>query len=105
VNQDGTNREEILDRIAERYLAIDCAVFTPNDERLEHAVQMTRSWHAHGVIHYAIQFCTPYLVETHKIQQAMMRQGIPFLRLETDYSMEDAAQLETRIQAFLELLN
>ena len=30
--------------------------------------------------------------------------GIRLLRLETDYSMEDAAQLETRVQAFLEML-
>ena len=105
VAEDGTTREEILDRIAERYLQIDCAVFTPNHERLEHVIQMARDCHAQGVIHYAIQFCTPYLVETHKVERAMTREGIPFLRLETDYSMEDAAQLETRIQAFLELLN
>jgi benzoyl-CoA reductase/2-hydroxyglutaryl-CoA dehydratase subunit BcrC/BadD/HgdB len=29
---------------------------------------------------------------------------IPMLRLETDYSMEDFAQIETRVQAFLEML-
>jgi benzoyl-CoA reductase/2-hydroxyglutaryl-CoA dehydratase subunit BcrC/BadD/HgdB len=34
----------------------------------------------------------------------MNKDGVPFLRIETDYSMEDAAQIETRVQAFLELL-
>jgi benzoyl-CoA reductase/2-hydroxyglutaryl-CoA dehydratase subunit BcrC/BadD/HgdB len=29
---------------------------------------------------------------------------VPLLKLETDYSMEDMAQLETRVQAFLEML-
>ena len=104
VLEEGTTREEILDRIAERYLGIDCAVFTPNDERLDHVIEMTRKYKVQGMIHYAIQFCTPYLVEAHKVGQAIQQEGVPFLRLETDYSTADAAQLETRVQAFLELL-
>jgi benzoyl-CoA reductase/2-hydroxyglutaryl-CoA dehydratase subunit BcrC/BadD/HgdB len=34
----------------------------------------------------------------------MSDKNINFLRLETDYGMEDAAQLQTRVQAFLELI-
>jgi benzoyl-CoA reductase/2-hydroxyglutaryl-CoA dehydratase subunit BcrC/BadD/HgdB len=97
-------REEILDRIAERYLGIDCAVFTPNRERIGHILEMARQYKADGVIHYEIQFCTPYTMESHTVRKAMKEKGIPFLRVETDYSMEDAAQLQTRVQAFLELL-
>lgn len=50
---DGTKtREEILDRIAQRYLQIDCAVFTPNQERIDHVSEMTHAYNADGVIHY-----------------------------------------------------
>jgi len=105
VNLDGARtRDEILDRIAERYLGIDCAVFTPNRERTNHILEMARQYKADGVIHYEIQFCTPYAMESHSVRKAMNEKGIPFLRIETDYSMEDAAQLQTRVQAFLELL-
>jgi len=104
VVEDGKSRSEILDRIAERYLAIDCAVFTPNTERPDHVLDMSRNLHADGIIHYALQFCTPYMMEARKVQTALDSEGLPMLRLETDYSMEDAPQLETRIQAFLELL-
>jgi benzoyl-CoA reductase/2-hydroxyglutaryl-CoA dehydratase subunit BcrC/BadD/HgdB len=97
-------REEILDRIAQRYLQIDCAVFTPNKERVEHVSEMTHAYKANGVIHYELQFCTPYTMESHSMRRAMSDASIPFLRIETDYSMEDAAQLKTRIQAFLEIL-
>jgi benzoyl-CoA reductase/2-hydroxyglutaryl-CoA dehydratase subunit BcrC/BadD/HgdB len=97
-------REEILDRIAERYLGIDCAVFTPNRERIGHILDMVRQYKADGVIHYEIQFCTPYAMESYSVRKAMNEKNIPFLRIETDYSMEDAAQLQTRVQAFLELL-
>lgn len=30
--------------------------------------------------------------------------GIPYMKLETDYSQSDAGQLETRIAAFIEML-
>jgi benzoyl-CoA reductase/2-hydroxyglutaryl-CoA dehydratase subunit BcrC/BadD/HgdB len=104
VREDGQDREQILDRIAERYIGIDCAVFTPNQERLDHVAEMAQTYRADGVIHYTIQFCTPYLVETHKVDERVRQEQLPFLRLETDYSMEDVAQLKTRVQAFVELL-
>ena len=97
-------REEILDRIAQRYLGIDCAVFTPNPERIEHVSEMTRTYKADGVVHYEIQFCTAYTTEGHAVRRAMSKDGIPLLRIETDYSMEDAPQIGTRVQAFLEML-
>lgn len=104
VKEDGPSREEILDRIADRYLQIDCACFTPNAERLDHIAEMARDYDVDGVIHYTIQFCTPYAVEAHKVKKALDGAGVPFLGLETDYSMEDAARLEMRVQAFLEMI-
>ena len=105
VNLDGAKtREKMLDRIAERYLNIDCAVFTPNPERTAHVSEMARQYKADGVVHYEIQFCTPYTMEGSAVRRAMNKDGIPVLRIETDYSMEDTAQIETRVQAFLEML-
>jgi len=85
-------------------LDLDCACFTPNDERLEHIVEMARGYNADGVIHYALQFCGPYTIVARKVETALKDAGVPLLKLETDYSMEDMAQLETRVQAFLEVL-
>ncbi|HVP10484.1 MAG TPA: double-cubane-cluster-containing anaerobic reductase [Phycisphaerae bacterium] len=104
VSTKGTTRDQLLDNIADRYLRIDCACFTPNNERLDHIPEMARKYKADGVVHYAIQFCGPYTMEAFKVEKRLQRENIPLLRLETDYSMEDRAQLETRIQAFLELL-
>jgi len=104
VPEDGANRGEILDRIAERYLATDCACFTPNTERIEHLLQMARTYGVDGVVHYAIQFCTPYTAEAYRVREALRAEGLPLLEIETDYSMEDLGQLDTRVQAFLELL-
>ncbi len=93
---------EALEKMASRYLEIDCACFSPNDERLENIKSMTNKLNVQGVIHYALQFCTPYMMEAYKVEKAIG--SIPFLRMETDYSMEDVGQLKTRIEAFLEML-
>jgi benzoyl-CoA reductase/2-hydroxyglutaryl-CoA dehydratase subunit BcrC/BadD/HgdB len=93
---------ELLDHITERYFKIDCAVFTPNPSRVDHVKDMYGRYHAQGVIHYSLQFCHPYIVESGPAEAALEKDGIPTLRLETDYSQEDAGQLKTRIEAFRE---
>jgi benzoyl-CoA reductase/2-hydroxyglutaryl-CoA dehydratase subunit BcrC/BadD/HgdB len=102
--QGANTRDEILARIARRYLDIDCAVFTPNPERIGHVSEMAETYKADGVVHYELQFCTPYTMEGFTVREAMNRKGLPSLRIETDYSMEDAPQIQTRVQAFLEIL-
>ncbi|MDO8786263.1 MAG: double-cubane-cluster-containing anaerobic reductase [Syntrophales bacterium] len=94
--------DEALEKMAARYLRIDCACFTPNDERLENIKSMTEKLHAQGIIHYALLFCTPYMMEAYKVEKAIG--SIPFMRIETDYGTEDTGQMKTRVEAFLEIL-
>ncbi|MBD3235386.1 MAG: 2-hydroxyacyl-CoA dehydratase [Candidatus Eisenbacteria bacterium] len=104
VTETDGDRESWLDRIADRYLDIDCACFTPNPERLDHIAAMAQRYRADGVVHYALQFCAPYTIEARHVERRLSERKIPLLRIETDYSMEDLPQLETRVQAFLEML-
>jgi benzoyl-CoA reductase/2-hydroxyglutaryl-CoA dehydratase subunit BcrC/BadD/HgdB len=105
VDESGDTLESMLDAIADRYMRIDCACFTPNTERLEHIVEMTRNLKADGVIHYGLSFCQPYAIEAFKVEKALKEAGIPMLSIETDYSMEDVEQLKTRVEAFVEMLH
>jgi len=43
-------------------------------------------------------------MEAIPVEQALEEREIPCLRVDTDYSMEDAGQLKTRIEAFIEQL-
>jgi benzoyl-CoA reductase/2-hydroxyglutaryl-CoA dehydratase subunit BcrC/BadD/HgdB len=104
VSDAGSTVDELLDALADRYLQIDCAVFTPNPDRLRHITEMARAYDAAGVVHYCLQFCTPYSMEATLVGRSLAEAGIPLLKLETDYSMEDVPQLQTRVQAFLEVL-
>ncbi|MBW1722848.1 MAG: 2-hydroxyacyl-CoA dehydratase [Deltaproteobacteria bacterium] len=100
----GSTEEELIEAIVDRYFQVDCAIFTPNPERLDHIREMFRAYDADGVIHYGLQFCQPYSIESMLVEKALEAENIPILRIETDYGMEDVGQLRTRVEAFLELL-
>ena len=96
--------EGLIDALVDRYMQIDCACFTPNQERLDHIVEMARELNVDGVIHYGLSFCQPYAIEAFKVEKALKAAGIPMLAIETDYSMEDVEQLKTRVEAFVEMV-
>ncbi len=104
VDESGETLEAMLDALVDRYMRIDCACFTPNQERLEHIVDMARDLRVKGVIHYGLSFCQPYGIESFKVEKALRQAGIPMLAIETDYSMEDVEQLKTRVEAFVEMI-
>ena len=95
--------EEAMKNMADRYMEIDCACFTPNSERPDNINALRARLGADGLIHYSLQFCTPYMMEAYKVEKAAG--STPFLRVETDYGMEDTGQLQTRVQAFLEMIS
>jgi len=103
-DESGETIKEMMDAIVDRYLQVNCAIFTPNPERLDHIQEMVADCKADGVIHYSLQFCQPYLMESIPVEKALEEKNIPCLRIETDYSMEDAGQLKTRVEAFVEQL-
>jgi len=104
VDDSGDTVDALMEAIVDRYFQVDCAIFTPNPDRLNHIESMARDYRADGVIHYGLQFCQPYLMESIPVEKALEEKDIPCLRIETDYSMEDAGQLKTRVEAFIEQL-
>ena len=76
----------------------------PNDQRMKDIVQMAKDLHADGIVDVALQFCTLYEMESFAVEKAAEEAGIPFMHITTDYAGEDAGQLQTRIEAFLETI-
>jgi len=93
-----------LAALADRQLQTNCACFTPNDARIEDILRMAKDYQANGVIHFSLSFCQPYNLEGTRVQKTLQKAGIPVLLLEGDYSEEQAGQLKTRIEAFVETL-
>jgi benzoyl-CoA reductase/2-hydroxyglutaryl-CoA dehydratase subunit BcrC/BadD/HgdB len=103
VDETPSDLEGMLDAIAERYLTIDCAVFTPNTERIENILGLVRDYDIDAVVYHALQACDPYTIEAYKVQKALDAAGVPMLYVETDYG-DDSGQISTRVQALLEMV-
>lgn len=101
----GQSIEALMEAITDRYFKVDCAIFTPNQDRSDHIVEMAKTYGANGVIHYGLQFCQPYIMESIPVENTLEKLGIPCMRIETDYSMEDVGQLKTRVEAFIEQIS
>lgn len=105
VDEEKQTLEEQYEAIADRYLSINCACFTPNTSRIDDIVRLAKEYDVDGVIDVHLKFCTLYDTENEKVQAALKEAGIPVLSIETDYTDADAGQLRTRIEAFLEVLD
>ncbi len=105
VDLEGVEDEDsLMDRLMQRYSEVDCACFTPNTPRIDKIVKMYKERKADGVIYYTLSFCHTYNVESHLVTEALEKEGIPCLIIESDYSAEDVGQIKTRVEAFLESL-
>jgi len=102
--EDVEDEETFIQRLMQRYSKVDCACFTPNTPRIDKIIKMYKDRQADGVIYYTLSFCHTYNVESHLVIQALEKEGIPCLVIESDYSAEDIGQIKTRVEAFLESL-
>ena len=102
---DEWNIYEMIDALSDNYLkACTCPIFSKNDDRIRRIIQLAREYHADGVVYQAFAGCTVYEMEQRSVLEAMEREGIPILYLESDYSPSQTGQLSTRVEAFIESL-
>jgi benzoyl-CoA reductase/2-hydroxyglutaryl-CoA dehydratase subunit BcrC/BadD/HgdB len=71
---------------------------------MENTLEMVRAYQVDGVIDAVLTACHTFNVESTNMQKAMEEAGIPYMKLETDYSTGDSGQVETRLAAFIETL-
>lgn len=98
------NAEDILRAISDRYLSINCSVMSPNTNRMETTRELVEKYKVDGVIDVVLQACHTFNIESVRMSKMLDEIGVPFLKLETDYSETDIGQIETRIAAFIEML-
>lgn len=96
--------EDIVLALAQRYMKVGCSVLTPNKTRLDNLPQLIEEYRVDGIIEVVLQACHTYNVEAVRIRKIAENCGVPYMSLETDYSQADMGQINTRIEAFLEML-
>ncbi|HDK7176998.1 TPA: 2-hydroxyacyl-CoA dehydratase [Clostridium botulinum] len=104
VSEEGETLQELIKNLADRYLNINCACFTPNTGRIDDIIKYTKEYGADGVIDTNLSFCHTYAVEHRDVEANLKEKNIPIMHIETDYSTEDSGQIKTRVEAFLEMI-
>ena len=105
VDESKTTLEDQYMALAERYMKINCACFTPNEGRIDDILRLAKEYKVDGIIDVNLKFCNLYDTEGYFVEKALKESGIPVLGIETDYTDSDAGQLRTRISAFIEMLD
>jgi len=99
---DETAQDPII-ALAEKYLRLPCSVMTKNDRRLEILRNLAAEYQPQCIIELIWQACITYDVESYLIKKLAEKElGIPYLRIETDYSPSDSARIALRVEALFE---
>lgn len=96
---------DIYQALAERYLAIGCSIMTPNDNRIELLGRIIDEFKVDGVIEMTLQGCHSGSIEAISVRHFVNEEKhIPYMEIVTDFSQADTEQLNTRVAAFLEIM-
>jgi benzoyl-CoA reductase/2-hydroxyglutaryl-CoA dehydratase subunit BcrC/BadD/HgdB len=105
VDETQTDLDGMMKAVPDRYYKIDCSCFSPNTERRENIVNLAKDYKVQGVVQNILQYCHTYNVEAKVIENTLSEMKIPSIKIETDYSQEDTGQIQTRLEAFREILS
>jgi benzoyl-CoA reductase/2-hydroxyglutaryl-CoA dehydratase subunit BcrC/BadD/HgdB len=96
---------DLLRALAEKYYHLPCSVRTPNRQRIELLRRLAAEYRVDCVIELIWQACLTYAVESFQVRRlAEQELGMPYLRIETDYSPTDSARIAVRIEALVEMV-
>lgn len=99
------NSPDPVKALARRYLEIPCACMTPNQRRLSALSDMIHRFRPDAVVDFVLTACHSYNVESYKISRHVNdHHGLPYLKIESDYSDNDEGQIRTRIEALFEMV-
>jgi benzoyl-CoA reductase subunit C len=76
----------------------------PGSKRFDYLLERAREYKADGVIGYIISFCDPHKFDYPDLRDHLKAAGLPMLLIDDNYSFEPAGAIETRLQAFIEML-
>lgn len=94
-----------LEALSRHYVEkIPCPHLHPRERRLDHILELAHSFMAQGAILFNVKFCDTFIFDSPTCGELLQKAGIPSLELEIEHSTIAIGQIQTRIQAFLEML-
>jgi benzoyl-CoA reductase/2-hydroxyglutaryl-CoA dehydratase subunit BcrC/BadD/HgdB len=91
--------------LARKYFRLHCAVMTKNDRRMDYLEALAGDYKPQCIVELVWQTCTTYDIESFFVRRLAEEElGIPYLRIETDYSPSDSARIAVRVEALFETI-
>jgi bcr-type benzoyl-CoA reductase subunit C len=81
-----------------------CCIHDPIRDRHDYLVQKVRHARADGVVFWSVKFCEPDAFDRPQLLARLQQEGIATTTVEMDLPMKSVAALQTRIQAFGEMI-
>jgi len=81
-----------------------CPTFGDNERRINNIFGVPPSADIKGVVFHALKGCHLYDLESLALEGSLKAAGLRFLKVETDYAVEDSRNLQTRLEALRQTL-
>jgi benzoyl-CoA reductase/2-hydroxyglutaryl-CoA dehydratase subunit BcrC/BadD/HgdB len=100
------NASDPFESLAEAYFAMPpCTTKDSSlEERLKYIVEKTERTGARGVILTMVKFCEPELFDVPQLVEALKGRGLATLVMDTELNQGLSGQMQTRLEAFMEML-
>ncbi len=76
----------------------------PSDERFKRILNLVKEFRVDGVISQIIRYCVTYAHDLPLLRGRLNDVGVPVLSLDVEYGTSGSGQIQTRVQAFMEML-
>ncbi len=97
--------EDPICALAEKYFKLPCSVKTRNEARIDSLRNLAAEYRPQCIIELIWQTCLTYDIESYRVKRlAEQELGVPYLRIETDYSPSDSARIAMRVEALFEIV-
>jgi len=75
-----------------------------SEVRIPKIIELYHAFNASGIINHTLKYCDSYAGLKPEFRKVMKQRGIPVLELDRDYAEANIGQLQTRVEAFLEMI-
>ncbi len=94
----------LLGALSERYLKIPTARMVDTESRWRYLCKMVEYYRVDGIIYFALKFDDICLFEYPFLKNKFQKKNCPVLLIEAENFLTSVGQIETRVQAFTEML-
>jgi len=97
------NSPDLMTAIAVKYFHIGCSIRTPNQRRFTLLRKLISEFYPECVVELVWQGCLTYEIESWKVRQLVEKEfGLPYIKIQTDYSEGDTQRIILRLEALFE---